>query len=98
MKMLSTGLPKNLLILMANGVDGRNRFFSIATIVCRLTPTAAASCCWVISNSARSTFILFFIFTHHIVSVHFQSKVANEKNWKKHKINNCKPKEADPIY
>lgn len=84
--MLSTGLPKNRLIFRANGVEGRKRFFSMATIVCRLTPTASASCCCVISISARSTLILFFIFTHLVVAANLQPEGAYEKNRKQHEI------------
>ena len=74
MNIVSTGLPKNRLILSARGVDGKKRFFSIATMVCRLTPTASANCCWVTSFSARSILILFFILAHFIITVNFKTK------------------------
>ena len=57
----SAGLPKYLAIFNARTADGTYRHASIELIVCRLTPTAEASSCCVISLMARSTLMLFFI-------------------------------------
>ncbi len=84
--MVSTGFPKNRLILSASGVDGRKRFFSIATMVCRLTPTASANCCWVTSFSALSILILFFILTHFIVTINFKAKYHYVYEWQQYEV------------
>ena len=60
-KIASTGLRKVRAILSASSVEGTNFPVSTAFTVWRLTPTASASCCWVMRTSARSTRILFFI-------------------------------------
>lgn len=56
-----TVLPKYRAIFRDRTVEGINFPSSMALIVCRLTPTASASCCWEIFTTALSTRILFSI-------------------------------------
>ena len=53
---------------------------SIALMVCRLTPTTSAKCCWVIRSSARSTRILFFISQRLFKFPQFHFKDNQENN------------------
>lgn len=94
----STGLEKYRAILSARRVEGRNLFFSMATIVCRLTPTASANCCWVISFSARSTLILFFIVAYFVVAVHFKPENNDINHREQNEIYDRKFHECDSVY
>ena len=64
----------------ANTVEGTNLPVSIALMVCRLTPTTSAKCCWVIRSSARSTRILFFISQRLFKFPQFHFKDNQENN------------------
>ena len=77
-KTASTALPKQRAIFSASTVEGTNFPLSMALIVCRLTPVASASCCWVMRISARATLILFFI-----VRIFFEHVQANAENYRK---------------
>ncbi len=96
MNIVSTCLPKKRLIFIARGVEGKKRFFSIATMVCLLTPTASANCCWVTFLSARSTLILFFI-THFAVTMNLKTKRHNIYQWQQYEIYSHKLKESKAI-
>ena len=60
-KMDSADFPKYLAIFSARTADGTYPPASMELMVCRLTPTAFASSCWVMSLMARCTFTVFFI-------------------------------------
>ena len=53
--------PNRLAILKASSREGSYFPFSIARMVCLVTPTYRARSSWVRSCIARNTFILFFI-------------------------------------